>query len=187
MKRLFIAISLPDATENEIQNIIDGLESKINKKIRFLSPANWHLTITFLGYQPEGAIELISKVLSAVGLRFKCPDIEFDNIVLAPPGRTSRMIWFQATKRTSEVLSRIKNELEDGLAKKEIRFKREIRPYNGHLTLARFEAGLLNKLPSVAYQLPPAFNATSIHLMESHLKRTGAQYELIEEVNFSLD
>lgn len=188
-KRLFIAINLPNRIKEEIQQIIDKLQINIRNKIKFLSPENWHLTITFLGYQPGEALPSLLRSLETITQNYsntlKNTRIVFGNIVLAPQEKMSRMIWLQGAPETSGALSKIKKELEDQLEKVGINFKREYRPYQAHLTLARFEPGELRTLPNIRFALPSLFfTPVSLDLMESHLKRTGAQYELLHSSLF---
>ena len=100
------------------------------------------------------------------------------------------MIWLVGTKETSKILGEIKNHLENELVKNGVKFQRENRPYNAHLTLARFPSApinadtisinqFLNQHKSVL-----SFQAQSLDLMESHLKSTGAEYEVLTNLAF---
>lgn len=103
------------------------------------------------------------------------------------------MIWLTGTKQTSKILGEIKDKLEDELVKNGVRFKRDKRPFNGHLTLARFQFNFgksnLPKLDNIKeVGLPDienlSFTAKSLDLMESRLKRTGAEYEILQSIDF---
>jgi len=245
MKRLFIAINLPEQLKNSITQIITEINKKqtnaeINKSqtntddsqtnaekglresassqrgsvFRWIPKEQWHLTITFLGHQSDEAIEPILRSIKQTVQDYsnilKNNRIVFEKIILAPPQKTPRMIWLIATKETSEMLGTIKNKLEDELVKNGIRFQRENRKYNAHLTLARFQqtrtyadpeadaprrygAGLtranadnisVNQRSNQRESAWLAFYAESLDLMESHLKPTGAEYEILAKVDF---
>ncbi len=100
------------------------------------------------------------------------------------------MIWLTGSKETSKKLDEIKNHLEDKLIESRVKFQRENRPYNAHLTLARFPSApikadtisinqFLNQHKSVL-----SFQAQSLDLMEAHLKPTGAEYEILASLTF---
>ena len=68
MKRLFIAINLPEEIKTQITQILTQINTDIRDNPRFnqresafrwLPANNWHLTITFIGYQPDDAIPVI--------------------------------------------------------------------------------------------------------------------------------
>jgi len=186
MKRLFIAINLP-------QNIKEAIEEIINN-LPILPKENWHLTISFLGYQPD---EKIPNILESVKITtqslvsLKRPIlVEFEKIILAPANRPARMIWLVGSKETSKILGAIKTKLEDELVKNGVRFQRDNREYNTHLTLARFSPTQINAdIVSVNQRIHQrksalSFQAQSLDLMESYLKRTGAEYEILTRVDF---
>jgi len=194
MKRLFIAINLP-------QNIKEAIEEIINN-LPILPKENWHLTISFLGYQPD---EKIPNILESVKITtqslvsLKRPIlVEFEKIILAPANRPARMIWLVGSKETSKILGAIKTKLEDELVKNGVRFQRDNREYNTHLTLARFSPTQINadnkrinadiiRINQFLNQHKSAlaFQANSIDLMESYLKRTGAEYEILSTLTFN--
>ena len=165
--------------------------------IRWLPPENWHLTISFLGYQPDEAINSILKSIKETAKNFSAAKIEFEKIMIAPPNKSPRMIWLAGTKETSKILSEIKNKLEDELIKNGARFKKDNREFNCHLTLARFSETRINTdierintdIISINHYLNQhksafAFYAKNLDLMEAHLKPTGAEYEILASISF---
>ena len=193
MKRFFIAINLAEGIKKEIRRIIEELDSKMHfskqPTFRWLPEENWHLTLTFLGGQPEESIiPILESIKSAVlnkaeSHKLEPPLIEFEKMLFGPPDRTPRMIWLTTTKQTSEILGKIKNKLEDLLDKNGVKFRKENRKFQGHLTLARFEP-----LPQKETELLKVgdliFTPQSLDLMESKLFRTGAEYIILEKVDF---
>jgi len=178
MKRLFIAINLLRDIKEKIAQITQGPGQPA---FRWLLPENWHLTIIFLGHQPDEAIQSILNSIKETVKNFLPPMIEFEKMILAPPQKQPRMVWLCGVKETSENLAAIKKNLENVLVENGVRFHRENREYSAHLTLARFrffkEAGFpkIKKL---------SFAARSLDLMESRLKRAGAEYERLAKVDF---
>jgi 2'-5' RNA ligase len=219
MRRLFIAINLPDGIKNTIEKFVSNFKISVNQRshqresaaeMRFLPKENWHLTLVFLGYQPDEAISPILESIKETAKNFPSPAIEFEKIIWAPPGKTPRMIWLCGTKETSKALGEIKKYLDDSLIKNGVGFQKENRLFNTHLTLARFHQTRINadsyadKRGCISARLPApersdggqvnqhinqrqsalAFYANSIDLMESHLKRTGAEYEILSKMDF---
>ncbi|MBI4033931.1 MAG: RNA 2',3'-cyclic phosphodiesterase [Candidatus Brennerbacteria bacterium] len=183
MIRLFIAVPIPE----NIRNLIEGLVSELQgvpglpKDIRFVPPENWHFTLTFLGYQNESAIPFVE---NSIRLLFHSNvlqniRIEFERLIYGPVNRAPRMLWLTTSKRTSEELGRIKKSLEDELESKGVKWQRELRPYQAHLTLARFEPVPAKNLPKIERELGWEYETKEIHLMKSVLKRTGAEYEIL--------
>lgn len=197
MRRLFIAINLPEEIKREIARIITQINAN-EISIRWLPPENWHLTISFLGYQLDEAISPIIESLKETVKNFSAPLMEFEKIIYGPPNKSPRMIWLAGTKETSKILSEIKNKLEDELIKNRVQFKKDNRGFNCHLTLARFlETRINTDLKQIdtdiirinqylnQHKSAFAFYAKSFDLMESHLKRTGAEYEILASLTFS--
>ena len=184
MKRLFIAINIPPDIKKRIEEIIEDSKAEI----RFLPPENWHLTISFLGYQPDEAVSPIIESLKETAEYFPAPLIVFDKTIFGPPAKPARMIWLISPKEISQNLDKIKNYLEDSLAKNRVSFQRENRAFNNHLTLVRFQRDSMPNLADI--KLPPIdlikFQAQNLDLMESHLKRTGAEYEILTSINFKV-
>lgn len=195
MKRLFIAINIPAENKKRIEIIVEGLKDIVNQDkpksiIRWLPPENWHLTLAFLGYQPDEAINPILESIKETVKKFPAPTVKFENIIWAPPNKPPRMFWLTGTKEISEKLDEIKKYLENRLSEKGVRFQRENRPYNAHLTLCRFSNQSLIPFANIREFNSRlirglSFTVQSFDLMESHLKRSGAEYEVLARLTFS--
>jgi 2'-5' RNA ligase len=82
-------------------------------------------------------------------------------------------------------MSRLKNLLEDNLVKNDVRWRRESRAYQGHLTLARFIMPMRNDaLPPLNRSLNWQYPANAFYLMKSDLYRGGAVYEKLGKFDF---
>jgi len=183
--RLFIAINLPENAKDIISDSVQKLE-KIYRDERFIPRENWHLTICFLGYQPDEAIGPILEATKETAAEFSKPEIELEKIILAPPDRPEkRMVWLAGAKKTSEILGELENNLEKKLIENKVKFKIDYPVFNSHLTLVRMEYPSRNFLPPELPDFRPiVFRTESLDLMESHLKRTGAEYEIISQFAF---
>jgi len=183
MVRLFIAIPIPEEVRAKIKDLVRDLESVrgLPKNIRFAPAENWHFTLTFLGYQDELVVPAVKKSLTSILASDVNNNIEiqFEKLTYGPPGRTPRMVWLTTTKATSATLGRIKDDIEKELLKSGVKWRRENRPYQAHLTLARFPAQSAEDLPTIEQDVNWEYTAGEINLMKSTLKRTGAEYEIL--------
>lgn len=199
MRRIFIAINLPEEIKKKISQIVAELSEDANKyfkpgEMRFLPPENWHLTISFLGGQSDEALDGIIVSMKEIVADFSLPEIEFENVILAPPNKTPRMIWLLGTERTSKSLGQLKDRLEDLLIENGVRFKSEARKYSAHITLAKFSLLNEDKLENIKnYLCKPEssqrisalrFEAKSLDLMESDINRSGAEYIVLSKIVF---
>ncbi len=197
-RRIFVAINLPAEIVSFVKETMEEIKSKMTGSVRFIESGNWHFTISFLGYQDENDIAKISAVLKETTQNFKAPPIVLEKIVYGPEeerprppkffdkklGR-ARMIWLTTDRETSQRLSQIKNFLEKKLIEIGINLRMENRLFNAHLTLARFPTVARSSLPAIERGIIRRFEGPSLDLTESHLKRSGAEYEKLAEFPFS--
>lgn len=192
-KRIFVALNLEGDALNAIESIVDELQPKFaaraGRSIRFVSRDNWHLTVSFLGYQEETDIPRIVEAMKRTAKDFGEQKIVFRKLLYGPPGRAPRMIWLVTDSNISRELSGLKTELENNLEKSGINFGREMRQFTGHLTLARFD-NFDNRgeaLPQIERDINIRSTAGTLDLMESELKRSGAEYTVLQKIRFKQD
>ncbi|MDO8442851.1 MAG: RNA 2',3'-cyclic phosphodiesterase [bacterium] len=186
MRRLFIAINIPKDIKEKISKKRDLLESLI-PSIRFVGEENWHLTLVFLGEQSDEAILPIIKSMKDLIPGFTCPGINFSDISYGPVKGAPRMVWLNGDENTSKTLSVLKTQLEDELIKNGVRFKLENREFRTHITLAKFSEDQRSGLPDLGGEFKGLnwfFEAESLDLMESRLSGKGAEYEVLQRIDF---
>lgn len=188
-RRVFLAINLDTRTVREIEKLVADCERLLPpeflKSIRFLKSENWHITLSFLAYQDEDSILKIVKAAGVAAAGFPPQKIELNKLLYGPPGKNPRMIWILANPETSQRLSEIKNVFEDGLEELGVAFKREKRKFHAHITLARFEGSLRWSLLPPVDKLPHLnLEVQNLDLMESELKRGGAEYTIMQRFPF---
>lgn len=182
--RVFAAINLTPEAAHAIQGKVDDLKIKLPVGVRFLPSSNWHITISFLGYQDEDSVFKILEALKETVSELQAPEIVFNKLIFGPAGRTPRMIWLTTTSDTSERLSKIKLAFEDRV-KNSVNFKMEDRAFNGHITLARFRGFEQGTLPGIDEKFDLKFTPRTLDLMESRLERGGALYSVLQRFEFS--
>ncbi len=191
-RRLFIAINLPAELQRRLAAAVAPLRAFF-PDARFIKPENIHITISFLGYQPDDAIPKIVEAIREAARAIESPEIAFTKITYGPPsrgrsalrrgegaaGKNPRMLWLLGDEATDERLGRVKTNLENEMEARNIRFDREeFRTFRTHATLARFQASkkYQNRDSVILPAFVARFAADSLDLMESHLGRSGAEY-----------
>lgn len=185
-KRLFIAINLPEKIKDKIEQEIEKIRYQFQTDIRFLDRKNWHITITFLGYQDDEILNSIIKSMQLTCKNFESQEIKLTDISYGPQKGMPRMIWLNGDKEISRKMETLKKDLENNLINNNVRFQQEHRLMSMHIALARFPAISAKELPDIAKNISLNFQTESIDLMESYLSRSGANYELLQKINFQL-
>ena len=175
-KRVFLALLIPKEIKNEISQWQSDHKSL---PVRWIRPENLHITLIPPWYAGHEEIEEASSDTMPVIKEAKKFSVNFDKVLFGPPGRMARLIWAEG-QNPREFID-LKAALEKALAK----FSHpENRPPKLHLTIARFQPGSINPLPELDEKIDWSFEANEIAIMESVLKRTGAEYAPLKIFHF---
>jgi 2'-5' RNA ligase len=188
-KRLFIAIPLSSSVAHSVKRIMTEVAGKFEhfteKEIRFAPQENWHLTVTFLGEQSDDTLSVIADAMKTAAGKFEFPEIAFEKISYGPSAKKPRMIWLVADRASSDRIAKIKGVLDDALVSRRVMFQQEMKLFLGHITLARFGEKMdFAALPQIERPLQFSFSGASLDLMESELKKSGAEYSLLQSFEF---
>jgi 2'-5' RNA ligase len=182
--RLFVALDLPDDVRT---GIVDWQRTALaDPALRVVRPEALHMTLVFLGYQAEKDVRKIAK--AAFDVDVEAPAVELvSDPVGVPRGKRPRLIALAANSdETVALQKRIEERLVEGGY-----YEPEKRPFWPHLTVARVrpEAPKSRKpalLRNAPHPLPEHmfryFRPTRLVLFKSHLRRTGAEYESLAEL-----
>jgi len=206
-RRLFIAINLDPAAVRAIAKVEEGIKAEVPpdllRDIRFVPEENWHITISFLGYQDEDGLTGTLRALGNAVPQLKIDKVVFEKLSYGPPGfalpvpsgidgsssrgKQPRMIWLSADKETSRELGAAKEGIEDELENNNVRFNRERRPMSGHITLARLDLNReqVLELPDISRTLNITSAVWGLDLMESELRRGGPEYSIMQRFSTS--
>jgi len=136
---------------------------------RPVPPDNYHITLAFLGNQPAALFDDIVRAGSAVA---GAPvELALDRFGYFPK---PRVFWIGARERPS-ALTRLADKLWDRM--EDLGLRREQRPFQAHVTLARKVAAL----PEVSSPSPLIWRASSFALIESVTEQRGAVYTVAHE------
>ncbi|MDP2695988.1 MAG: RNA 2',3'-cyclic phosphodiesterase [bacterium] len=185
-RRLFVAINLPDEIKTAISRKIDRLQSLFGEQVRFLSSSSWHITMSFLAYQEDEALPTIIDAIKDVADKFVAPDIDITNLEYGPQSGLARMLWLTTNSHTAEQLGPIKKQLENLLIDRGLKFPRTFKSFHPHITLAKFSQVSRKELPELDEKLGLSFVANGLEIMESTLKRSGAEYDSLSKASFDL-
>ena len=132
MIRTFIAVPIPIITS--VAACLTNLKSKlVNDKIKWIDPANMHITLFFMGDTEEEKIAEIETYLQDAFFDFTSFEIELSELGLFSRQGRPQVIWM-GIKRIKE-LTEIKKSIDNKLS--QIGFQPEDRPFKPHLTLGR--------------------------------------------------
>jgi 2'-5' RNA ligase len=168
--RLFFAIELPRA----VQNVLGGIAGT-SSDYRWVDPKLMHLTLAFLGEQPEDQLH----VLEAIGLTCAASQ-RGGSLRLGEAGsfgakRAPRVLWVDVGGDLTALLS-LQRDLDTRL--RDAGFSLEDREYRAHITLARRRETAHGGAPA---DWPPdvehaAFGLEQLTLMQSRLSPRGPTY-----------
>ena len=188
--RIFIAINFPEKIKNKLlkyQNEIDESFYGVSDRelIRLVKRNNLHITLVFLGYVQDEEIPEIINVVEEITEKHNPFPINLDKICYGPPKKMPpRMVWAEGKK--SEELGKLQNDLENSLfSSLKSSKKSEARPYRPHITLGRISKWGFKQIepeerPRVEKNISLRFQVNSVEIMESQLKREGAEYTILK-------
>jgi 2'-5' RNA ligase len=182
--RLFVALALPQDVRT---GVVDWQQTALaDPALRIVRPEALHITLVFLGYQAEKDAKAIAK--AAFATEAEAPAVELHTEPLGiPPGKRPRLIALRAhSEETVALQAGVEGRLvEAGF------YEPEKRAFWPHLTVARVkpEAPKSRKPALIMTQPHPLpehmfrfFRPTRLVLYRSHLRRTGAEYEPMAEL-----
>jgi len=183
-KRLFVGMRVSLATANALAKAVETLARRARDgglDLRWAAPANYHLTLKFLGWTRVEAIRAIEDALD--GAVRGTPRITFRTARLGgfPSIDKASVLWAgveDASGQLGELARRVEAAME-GLG-----YPAESRPFHPHVTLARMrETRLLKEvvLP-VAEQMFGDTRIDAVTLFESETKSSGSVYREISRI-----
>ena len=175
--RAFIAIELPEEITAFIHKIQEGLRS-YGLKARWVRPENIHLTLKFLGdINNEDIKKAGDAIISAAGENASM-SLGAKGIGVFPGVKRPRVIWTGIAGQTKE-LADLQKTLDEKL--ETAGFPKEMRPFKGHLTIARIKGKvdarrLIDAMQEFGRFESKTFMADEVVLFKSELKPSGAVY-----------
>ena len=128
--RLFLALDIPDAIRDRITRFVEGV-SGFAPDARWAKPESLHVTLKFIGEQPDSAVEQIKLALSTI--ESGAPEIHFRGYGFFPTAKSARVFWIgmESTPHLGALASAIDDKMPA------LGIPKEDRAFSPHLTLAR--------------------------------------------------
>jgi len=207
--RIFIAINLPEDIKKELQSYQENIEEKFasivdedksssrpfaNARvgegiseadiIRWTKKDGLHITLIFLGYLSNEELAETCQTLKEVAQKYQPFTISLKKVAYGPPKKMPpRMVWVLGEK--SKTAKLLKEDLEKSLLDSGVHFSLEEREFTPHITLGRIKTWLWRRIepeeqPEISKDITLGFEVNSIEVMESCLKRGGAEYTILD-------
>ena len=172
MKRLFIAVELPDEIKEKVHSLAEELPEEGVKRVE---QQNIHITLKFIGDFAENKIpELQSRLGSIKHGRFRC--IAAGAGVFPSPDYV-KVVWAGVKcDGMNELASAIENSLEGLVAK-------ETKSFSSHATIARVKRRIDAKdfLEKHTEDVFGEFEVSEFVLIQSELSRSGPVYTVLKK------
>ena len=198
--RIFIAINLPEDIKKKLSEYQDKIEELFTPycraesrtgsgPIRWTKTENLHITLEFIGYiNNDGLLEII-EVAKKAASRHDPFLIKLTKICYGPLNKElPRMIW--AIGEKSKEFASLRDDLEKSLSNfpengQSLSVNDKERKFSPHITLGRIKQWEWRRIepeerPAVEKDISLTFEARSIEVMESKLKRRGPEYIILE-------
>ena len=169
--RLFLGLPIPPELAQALTRLTRAIELP---KGRWIGPENIHLTLVFLGEVDGPTLPRIEHELSE--LHFAPFQLKLTGLNAFPRGG----VLF-AEVEPARPLLHLQAKVAAGMAR--CGFDQEDRPYQPHITLARFRGSLRlsKKQHALPTSLQSSFSADTVNLYRSNLTPTGSHYEILDQ------
>jgi 2'-5' RNA ligase len=132
--RLFVALDIDEAIRERIGGFVGELRTLV-PNLRWVSPESLHITLKFIGEQPESKVGVIESALAKVSA--PSMRISFRGCGFFPAQKSARVFWIGV--EAGAELPQLAKQLEETLTPFGI--AKEKRAFSPHLTLARGGSG----------------------------------------------
>jgi 2'-5' RNA ligase len=169
--RLFCALVLPD---DVVRRLVawqrDAFDSV--RDVRIVPPANLHVTLAFLGARPADDVGRVAACLRDAAATVEPPALAVVRY------RETRSVGMLALSDEDGRATGLAVDLHARLERAGL-YTPEARPWLAHVTVLRFR-----RPPRLAPELPDlgAISPSEAAVYHSVLRRSGAQYEIVESV-----
>lgn len=177
--RIFLATRLPEEVKQELL----GYKERWSEiPAHWVGKDNLHITLVFLGNRSAKELVEVQRIAKEVAANHKPFTLSLSQITYGPTEKQPKMIW--AKGAVSKELLSLQKDLAKALG------YQDEHPFSLHITLARLNAWEFRKLeleerPEVQEEISLTIPVSSLEIMESKLKRAGAEYSVIESMPLS--
>jgi 2'-5' RNA ligase len=195
MPRVFVAVNLPDGIKQELSSVENEVQALFPQEVReglikWVPPKNLHITLLFLGNIDNKQVLALENVIREIAAGCAPFLIKLKKLSYGPPNQMPpRLIWLDVEDNPS--LKEIAETLKKKAGERGILKKNEKRGFLPHITLGRIKTWLWRRMeieerPEIERDINLSFEVRSIEIMESILKRSGAEYSVLSSVKLGL-
>jgi RNA 2',3'-cyclic 3'-phosphodiesterase len=128
--RLFVALDIDDEIRERIARFVEGVQG-FAPDARWVKPESLHVTLKFIGEQPDAAVVQIKEALATIQARGT--EIHFRGYGFFPTVKSARVFWLGMDAGPD--LASLATAIDGGTAA--LGVPKEERAFSPHLTLAR--------------------------------------------------
>lgn len=183
MRRIFIAINLPQEIKNGLVRLQEELSLNLSN-IRWTAPDNIHLTLVFLGEIDEARTEKVCQITKEAVKDLEIFSLSLKGLGVFPEVRRPKILWIGVFG--DSMLKLLNQSLFRRLS--QAGFTLDDRAFTPHITIGRAQDRKLNK-EALLFCLNKFKEAEfgkieikNIEVMESQLKEGGPRYTVVEKV-----
>jgi RNA 2',3'-cyclic 3'-phosphodiesterase len=176
-RRLFVAADLDEASRSACAAVAERLRAR-GWPGAWVAPANYHLTVAFLGSAAEERLADVSAAMRALAPRLRSLDIPLDAVGAFPNDRKPRVAWVGPAVPVP-AFGALCGLVRAALEQLGFHFEDRAEP---HVTLAR-SAGS-TPLPRIEPPHAGAVHVDTLTVFQSLTEPAGARYDRLERVAF---
>ena len=186
--RLFVGVELPDHVKAAAAAAVSAVRERVDRAaphaaIRWVDPANLHITLWFLGEVDDTRTHRLTSVLTEP-VRTKPFTVQLDRFGVFPNAGKPRVCWIGLGSGIQELIS-LHAEVQERVVR--LGFDADSRPYSPHLTVARVRDIRQAQVPALRELLGSAtlaaeFSVMSLTLFRSRPSAKGSRYESLLRV-----
>lgn len=183
--RCFVAIELPEALKKALESLRRRLDLP-QFDVRWVEPANLHLTLRFLGEIPEEELPAVEEASSRAAQVSSAFSLKIQGLGAFPKPEAPRVVW--AGAEPHQPLIHLEKKLSRELSL--FRFPPPDKPFRPHLTLGRVKSSrglgeLRRLLERNREERIGEMEVSEIRLIRSQLERSGPVYTVLKRFPFS--
>lgn len=186
--RLFTAIEIPPdikKTVLEVQHHIGLLDKK--RILILANEKNMHITLEFLGNQPEDVIPHITECLKDICEVHPHFNLSIDKLDAFPTIKQPKVLWLGSNETNNQIIA-LDNELRSRFG--ELNIKADKKPLIPHLTIARSKRNIYprlihslgKKLKEYSLSENLSIKVKKIYLFKSVISNQGAVHTKLATV-----
>lgn len=181
MKRVFIAIDVPDKLKAKVDSYIKFLISRSSDlRISWEKAEKLHLTLKFLGNTDEKLLSVLEQKIGEVAESIESFNLKVSGNGIFPNVRNPRVLWLGIEEESGKLFE-LQNLVEKSCL--ELGFEADKREFKPHLTIARIrdsqKALELAKLHLRSSFEEESFVVSEVTIYESLLLPNGSVYKVL--------